>query len=91
MANMLDVEARMTIKSLAERGHSNRAIARLLGVHEHAVRYHRHRQDAGVSDGRARHPRLAEGFAAGGRCSATSRRTTPGPAPGRGSARTVPC
>lgn len=32
MANKLDAEARMTIKSLAERGHTNRAIARLLGM-----------------------------------------------------------
>lgn len=63
MVNKLDVEARMTIKSLAERGHSNRAIARLLGVHEHAVRYHRHRQDAGITDGRARQSHLAERFA----------------------------
>jgi transposase len=63
MANKLDVEARMTIKSLSERGHSNRAIARLLGVHEHAVRYHRHRLEAGISDGRARQAHLAERFA----------------------------
>lgn len=39
MANKLDAEARMTIKTLAERGHTNRAIARLLGVHENATRF----------------------------------------------------
>lgn len=34
MASKLDMGARMTIKSLSERGQSNRAIARLLNVHE---------------------------------------------------------
>lgn len=43
----------MTIQSLARRGQSNRAIARLLGIHEHAVRYHRRRQAEGRRDGRS--------------------------------------
>lgn len=53
----------MTIKSLAGRGHSNRAIARLLGVHENAVRYHRRRLAADATDGRSRQSHLAVGFA----------------------------
>lgn len=64
--NKLDTEARMTIKALAERGQSNRAIARLLGVHENAVRYHRRRLVAGAVDGRSRQRHLAE------RCSKTN-------------------
>src|SRR5690606_15625308 len=51
------------IKALAERGQSNRAIARLLGVHENAVRYHRRRLAAGAVDGRSRQRHLAERFA----------------------------
>lgn len=62
MANKLDLEARMTIKALAERGQSNRAIARLLGVHENAVRYHRRRLASGATDGRARQAHLAADF-----------------------------
>jgi transposase len=62
MANKLDREARMTIKALAERGQSNRAIARLLGVHENAVRYHRRRLASGAADGRARQAHLAADF-----------------------------
>jgi len=44
----------MTISVLAQRGHSGRAIARMLGVTEHAVRYHLERQRRGAVDGRAR-------------------------------------
>jgi transposase len=62
MANKLDGEARMTIKSLAQRGHSNRSIARLLGVHENAVRYHRRRQAAGITDGRANQTHRAAAY-----------------------------
>ena len=62
MANKLDREARMTIKALAERGQSHRAIARLLGVHENAVRYHRRRLASGAADGRARQAHLAADF-----------------------------
>lgn len=64
MANKLDAEARMTIKTLTGRGHSNRAIARLLGVHENAVRYHRQREATGVIDGRARQSHQAAAFEA---------------------------
>jgi transposase len=62
MANKLDAEARMTIRTLAERGHSNRAIARLLGVHENAVRYHRRRFAVETVDGRSRQKHLAEAY-----------------------------
>jgi transposase len=62
MANKLDGEAVMTIRSLSARGHSNRAIARLLGVHENAVRYHRRRHESGEVDGRSRQAHLAESF-----------------------------
>ena len=39
MGRRLRREEVMTIEVLHERGMSNRAIARQLGVHEHAVRY----------------------------------------------------
>ncbi|MDZ7749415.1 MAG: IS21 family transposase [Halofilum sp. (in: g-proteobacteria)] len=52
----------MTIQALSERGQSNRELARLLGVTEGAVRYHRHRQAAGTGDGRAGQPLLAHAW-----------------------------
>ncbi len=61
MANKLDLEARMTIKSLAGHGVGNYAMGRLLGVHENTIRYHRHRQEAGITEGRAKQPHLAGG------------------------------
>ena len=39
---------------LLERGHSQSAVARLLGVSEGAVRYHRKRWSAGAADGRGK-------------------------------------
>jgi transposase len=60
MARRLRREDVMTIEVLHERGISNRAIARQLGVHEHAVRYRLARQASGAQDGRAGKP-----FAAG--------------------------
>src|SRR4030095_9144886 len=53
MERRLRREEVMTIEVLHERGMSNRAIARQLGVHEHAVRYRLARQQAGTRDGRA--------------------------------------
>jgi transposase len=50
----------MTIEVLHERGLSNRAIARQLGVHEHAVRYRLRRQASGALDGRSGKARSAE-------------------------------
>lgn len=42
----------VTLQVLHEKGKSNRAIARQLGVSESAVRYHLRRQADGASDGR---------------------------------------
>lgn len=58
----LSREDRMTIQSLAHHGQSNRAVARLLGVSEGAVRYHRRRQAEGASDGRGEQAFVAEGY-----------------------------
>jgi transposase len=53
----------MTIEILHERGLSNRAIARQLGVSEHTVRYRLRRQAAGMVDGRSRKVCSAEPWA----------------------------
>jgi transposase len=58
----IDQEGRMTIKYLCQKGVSNRRVARLLGVTEGTVRYHRRRQQEGTIDGRSRQPQLAEGW-----------------------------
>jgi transposase len=50
----LEIEGRTAMAVLLERGHSQSAVARLLGVSEGAVRYHRRRQSAGVTDGRSK-------------------------------------
>jgi len=50
----LEIEGRTSMAVLLERGHSQSAVARLLGVSEGAVRYHRKRQSAGVADGRSK-------------------------------------
>src|SRR5690606_3517346 len=55
-------EARMTIKTLSAKGVCGRETARLLGVSEGAVRYHRRRQEAGAVDGRSLQRRQAERF-----------------------------
>ncbi len=60
----LSREDRMTIKALIDRGSSNRELARLLGVSEGAVRYHRRRQAEAAPDGRAEQQRLAAQFRA---------------------------
>lgn len=56
----LGQEERMTIQVLAARGQSGREIARLLGVCEGTVRYHRRRQAEGAIDGRSRRRQLAD-------------------------------
>ena len=53
----LSREARMSSKVLTDKGVSNRDAARLLGVSEGCVRYHRRRQAAGAVDGRSREVR----------------------------------
>jgi transposase len=52
----------MTLKVLAQKGHSRREIARLLGVDESTVRYHLSRISAGARDGRADQQQLAAGW-----------------------------
>ena len=50
----LDIEGRTAMAVLLERGHSQSAVARLLGVTEGAVRYHRKRRLTDAADGRSR-------------------------------------
>lgn len=50
----LENEARTAMAVLAKQGHSQRAVARLLGVTEGTVRYHRQRGASGAVDGRSR-------------------------------------
>jgi transposase len=54
-----DLELRMTIKTLAAKGQSKRAIARQLELCEGTVRYHLRRMAAGAADGRAHQQHLA--------------------------------
>jgi transposase len=63
MGRRLRREEVMTIGVLHERGMSNRAIARQLGVHEHTVRYRLARHAAGARDGRAGKPFAAAPWA----------------------------
>jgi DNA replication protein DnaC/transposase len=49
----LGIEGRTAMAALLERGHSQNAVARLLGVTEGTVRYHRKRRSAGAADGRS--------------------------------------
>jgi transposase len=64
MERRLGREEAMTIGVLHERGLSNRAIARQLGVHEHAVRYRLARLAGGARDRRADRTRSIEPWAA---------------------------
>lgn len=50
----LRIEGRTAMSVLLEQGHSQSAVARLLGVSEAAVRYHRKRALSGETDGRSR-------------------------------------
>ena len=63
MGRRLRREEVMTIEVRHERGMSNRAIARQLGVHEYAVRYRLARPRAGVRDGRTDKPFAAAPWA----------------------------
>jgi transposase len=60
MGRRLREEEVMTIQVLHERGCSNRAIARKLGIRESAVRYRLARLESGAPDGRSDKPFLAE-------------------------------
>ena len=48
----LENEARTAMTVLLKQGHSQSAVARMLGVSEGTVRYHRRRSAAGAVDGR---------------------------------------
>ena len=63
MERRLRREEVMTIEVLHERGMSNRAIARQLGVHENAVRYRLRRLTSGAVDGRSAKTHSAEPWA----------------------------
>src|SRR5512138_2103853 len=56
----LNLEARMTIQTLARQHLAQREIARLLGITEGAVRYQLRRMAAGAVDGRSAQPMRAE-------------------------------
>mgnify|MGYP001825334142 FL=1 len=60
---MSDLEVKMTIKTLAQKGVAKRAIARQLKLSEGTVRYHLKRMNSGASDGRARQRQSAEAVA----------------------------
>lgn len=60
---MSDLEVKMTIKTLAQKGVPKRAIARQLRLSEGTVRYHLKRMERGVTDGRARQRQSAEAMA----------------------------
>lgn len=59
----LDLEARMTIKTLARQRVAQREIARMLGISEGTVRYQIRRMAAGAVDGRSAQPMRAESVA----------------------------
>lgn len=60
---MIDLEVRMTIKTLARRRVPKREIARQLDLSEGTVRYHLRRMAAGAQDGRKRQTRQATAYA----------------------------
>ena len=60
---MIDLEVRMTIKTLAARGVPKREIGRQLSLSEGTVRYHLRRMAKGAADGRAKQRRRAEAVA----------------------------
>jgi transposase len=59
----LDLDSRMTIKTIFGKGVSASAVARLLGVTEGAVRYQARRMQSGAIDGRSLQPMKAEAVA----------------------------
>ena len=59
----LDLESRMTIKTMMSKGVSASQVARLLGVTEGAVRYHARRMREAAADGRSAQTMKAEAMA----------------------------
>ena len=55
----LENEARTAMTVLLKVGHTQSAVARLLGVTEGSVRYHRRRRESGATDGRSRQVSVA--------------------------------
>jgi transposase len=60
----LDDGARTAMTVLLKCGHTQSAVARLLGVTEGAVRYHRRRRESGATDGRSQQVSAAAAHAA---------------------------
>lgn len=60
---MSDLEVKMTIKTLAQKGVAKRAIARQLNLSEGTVRYHLKRLENGAIDGRTQQRQSAEAVA----------------------------
>jgi transposase len=60
----LEDEARTAMTVLLKQGHSQSAVARMLGVTEGTIRYHRRRQESGAVDGRSRRQNAATAHAA---------------------------
>lgn len=56
----LNTEEIVTLQVLKDKGESNRAIARRLGIGESVVRYHLHRKAVGAEDGRKQQASLIE-------------------------------
>jgi hypothetical protein len=59
----LDDEALTAMTVLLKGGHTQSAVARLLGVTEGSVRYHRRRRESGATDGRSRQVSAASAHA----------------------------
>jgi hypothetical protein len=59
----LDLESRMTIKTMLAKGVGASEVARLLEVSEGVVRYHARRMQCGAVDGRSPQPMKAEAVA----------------------------
>ena len=60
---MFDLEVKMTIKTLAQKGVAKRAIARQLKLSEGTVRYHLKRMETDAVDDRSRQRQSAEAVA----------------------------
>jgi transposase-like protein len=66
----LEDEALTAMTVLLKGGHTQSAVARLLGVTEGSVRYHRRRRESGATDGRSRQVSAASVGSIWRRCTA---------------------